>query len=316
MYKLLSEPVIRYLDDGNDHLGKPVVQPTVLLTNDDGIDAPGLASLYEELTASANVTVIAPAENQSGVGRTRNGTVTVIEHPWGYELTGTPADCVAFGLGGGVDEQFDYVVAGVNDGPNIGNYVVGRSGTVGACIEAAFLGTPGIAVSAYHSQDFHCYPPDHYEFNHPAILTRELLKHLSSPEELMDVDVLNINAPVDRASPPVRLTRPVLDYAQRVEYDPVGRSETDGYNESIPDRDESQAELDGTEVELVDKTWPHVDGYENPLTDAVQHQDRYPENSDRRALIDGAVSISPLSPSHSSLDSPVLTSVVESLNEI
>ncbi|WP_433634414.1 5'/3'-nucleotidase SurE [Halomicrococcus sp. NG-SE-24] len=272
-----------------------MTQPNVLLTNDDGIDAPGLASLYEELTAIADVTVIAPADNQSGVGRTRNGTVTLADHPWGYQLTGTPADCVAFGLGGGVETEFDFVLAGVNDGPNIGNYVIGRSETVGACVEAAFLDVPSIAVSAYHSQDYHCYPPDQYEFNQPAAITRQLLEQLTSANLSTDLGFLNINAPVNCTSPPLRLTRLVADYAQRVEYERDKSSVNDGSHTSIPDRDASQHDLDGTTIELVDKTWPHVDGYENPLHEADQYQDRYPEASDRRALIDGAVSISPLS---------------------
>ncbi|AUX08971.1 5'-nucleotidase [Halalkaliarchaeum desulfuricum] len=292
-----------------------MTRPTVLLTNDDGIDAPGLASLYEELTGVADVTVVAPAENQSGVGRIRNGTVTVADHPRGYRVTGTPADCVAFGLGGGVDREFDFVVAGVNDGPNIGNYVVGRSGTVGACIEAAFLGIPGIAVSAYHSQDYHCYPPEQYAFDRPAVVARQLLEQLSSPGIPSELGVLNVNAPVDIASPPFRLTRHVIDYDQRVNYDPGDASIPDGHHESIPDRDVSRSNQEGIDVDLVDKTWPHVEGYENPLGEADQYRDRYPEASDRRALIDGAVSVSPLSPSLSPVESPSLSSLRESLLE-
>jgi 5'-nucleotidase len=288
-------------------------RPAVLLTNDDGIDAPGIASLYEELRAVADVTVVAPEDNQSGVGRTRNGSVTVADHPWGYRLTGTPADCVAFGLGGGVGTDVDYVVAGVNDGPNIGNYVVGRSGTVGACIEAAFLDVPGIAVSAYHSQDYHCYPPAEYDFDRPATVARELLAELPSSELSGDLGFVNVNAPVDRESPPHRITRLVADYAHRVEYDPEDAELTEDDHDAIPDRDASR-EGAGTEVELVDKTWPHVDGYENPLREAGQYRERYPERSDRRAIIDGAVSISPLSVSHSYVDSSVLASLVEGLD--
>ncbi|MDR5672099.1 putative acid phosphatase [Halalkaliarchaeum sp. AArc-CO] len=292
-----------------------MTRPRILLTNDDGIDAPGLASLYEELTAIADVTVIAPAENQSGVGRTRNGTVTVSESPRGYRVTGTPADCVAFGLGGGVSAEFDFVVAGVNDGPNVGNYVVGRSGTVGACIEASLLDTPGIAVSAYHSRDYHCYPAERYEFDRPAVVARRLLTRLSSTNAATDIDVLNVNAPVDLAAAPLRLTSLVVDYSQRVEYDPADGSVTDGYHESIPDRDASRGDPDGTDVELIDKTWPHVEGYENPLEGAARYRDRYPEASDRRALIDGAVSVSPLSSSLSAVDSPALASLVETIDE-
>ena len=291
-----------------------MTQPSILLTNDDGVDAPGLASLYEELSAFADVTVIAPTENRTGVGRARNGTVTVSEHSWGYKLMGTPADCVAFGLGGGVDADFEMVVAGVNDGPNIGNYVLGRSGTVGACMEAAFLDTPGLAVSAYHSRDYHCYPPEEYEFNRPASVARQLLEELVETDLLSEIEVLNVNAPVDRVSPPLRLTRLVADYSQRVEYDAEDAANAGQCQDSIPDRDASRTNLAGTEVELVDKTWPHVEGYENPLEGAAQYRDRYPEASDRRALIDGAVSVSPLSVTLSSRDSPELVSLIETLN--
>jgi 5'-nucleotidase len=288
-------------------------RPDVLLTNDDGIDAPGIASLYEELTAVADVTVVAPDDNQSGVGRARNGSVTVADHPWGCRLTGTPADCVAFGLGGGVETDFDFVVAGVNDGPNIGNYVVGRSGTVGACIEAAFLDVPGIAVSAYHSQDYHCYPPAEYDFDRPAGVARRLLSELPSTDLSGELGFVNVNAPVDRSSPPLRLTRLVADYAQRVEYGADAGGSTDP--EPVPDRDASRADADGTEVELIDRTWPHVDGYENPLDGAGRYRDRYPERSDRRAIIDGAVSISPLSLTHSYVDSSAMADLVDDLDD-
>lgn len=290
-------------------------RPKVLLTNDDGIDAPGLASLYEELTGIAEVTVVAPAENQSGVGRMRNGRVTLVDHPWGYELNGTPADCVAFGLGGGVETEFDVVVAGVNDGPNIGNYVIGRSGTIGACVEAALLDVVGIAVSAYHSQDFHCYPPEDYDFDRPATIGRHVLEKLHSTSVPADLGFLNINVPVDRPSPPLRLTRPVADYSQRVTYDSVDSPVTGSHHDSIPDRDMSTAEASGTPVELIDKTWPHVDGYENPLPEAAQYKSRYPETSDRRALIDGAVSVSPLSLPHTFVDSPELDTLIEDIND-
>ena len=271
----------------------------ILVTNDDGIDAPGIASLYEELTAVGEVMVIAPAENQSGVGRTRNGSVAVADHPWGFEIHGTPADCVAFGVG--MDEpDFDVVVSGVNDGPNVGNYVVGRSGTVGAGIEAAFLGVPAIAVSAYHSEEFHCFPAEAYDFDRPAKVARELLEQVGIGAVFDDVDLLNVNAPVDVAGPDIRLTRMVADYGQHVEFesdDTAGDTAADGGAES---------ERSGRTVDLVDRTWPHVTGWDNPLPGVESYRDRYPEDSDRLALVDGDVSVSPLSITHEFVESPTL----------
>ena len=274
----------------------------ILVTNDDGIDAPGIASLYEELTAVGEVTVIAPAENQSGVGRTRNGTVTVADHPWGVELAGTPADCVAYGIGRG-EPGFDVVVSGVNHGPNIGNYVVGRSGTVGAGIEAAFLAVPAIAVSGYHSREFHCLPPESFDFDRPATVVRRLLEAVDVDAVFDDVDLLNVNAPVDVDDPEFRLTRMIADYGQHVEYEP--ETALDGGTETG---------VVGRRVELVDSTWPHVTGWDSPLPGADEHRDRYPEESDRVALIDGDVSVSPLSINHEYAESRRLDDAIERVN--
>jgi 5'-nucleotidase len=283
--------------------------PRVLLTNDDGIDAPGIGRLYEELRSVADVTVVAPAENQSGMGRLRNGSVRIVDHPMGYELDGTPADCVAFGLGGGVDGGFDLVVAGINDGPNLGNYVMGRSGTVGAGMEAAFLGVPAVAVSAYHSEDFHCSPPDEYDFSRPAAVARRLIERTAGSNLFDEVDLLNVNAPVDVAASGARLTRLLADYGQRVEANP-GEGTGDGEDDEAARAGEP---ADGRRVRLVDQTWPHVDGFENPFPGLDAHRDRYPDDSDRRAVIDGAVSISPLSLAHEYVASPELAELVDSL---
>ena len=190
--------------------------PTILLTNDDGIDAPGIATLRTELTAFGDVTVVAPESDQSGVGRTRNEAAVVRDHPWGHGLAGTPADCVAYGLRG-LGTDFDIVVSGVNSGPNAGNYVVGRSGTVGAGVEAAFLGTPALAVSAYHSTDFFLSPPAEYDFDRPARIASRLVSRALKAGVYDDVDLLNVNAPVDALDSRVVLTEPYQDYGQDIE---------------------------------------------------------------------------------------------------
>jgi len=125
----------------------------VLLTNDDGVDSPGLDALRDALSTLGKVTVVAPATDQSGVGRARSRTVGITDHDDAIAVAGTPADCVAYGLRG-LDHEFDLVVSGCNHGPSIGAYVLGRSGTVGAAMEAGFLGVPAVAVSAYHPDEF------------------------------------------------------------------------------------------------------------------------------------------------------------------
>jgi len=123
-------------------------QPHVLVTNDDGIDTTGLHVLVDALEPVAEVTVVAPMEDQSGTGRTNSYRVTVDEYDHGFAVDGKPADCIAVGLRG-LDADIDCVVAGINPGPNLGWQTVGRSGTVGAAAEAAFLGVPAMAVSLY-----------------------------------------------------------------------------------------------------------------------------------------------------------------------
>ncbi|MFC6873883.1 5'/3'-nucleotidase SurE [Halobellus marinus] len=280
--------------------------PDILLTNDDGIDAPGLAGLRTELTAFGDVTVVAPDGDRSGVGRTRNHTTVIREHPWGYALTGTPADCVAYGLRG-LDPDFDVVVSGVNNGPNAGNYVVGRSGTVGAGIEAAFLGTPALAISAYHSTDFFLSPPEEYDFARPARIARRLVERALEAGVYEDVDLLNVNAPVDASSPPVILTEPHHDYEQDIEQIDPGNDEHGDFADWDLGPDERL-------VRLHDETWPGVVGWENPFPPTEEHRRRYPVGSDRRALVDAAVSVSPLSVKHASPDSAALADVVETID--
>ena len=282
--------------------------PAILLTNDDGIDAPGIATLRTELTAFGDVTVVAPDANQSGVGRTRSHTARIREHPWGYRLSGTPADCVAYGLRG-LETDFDVVVSGVNNGPNAGNYVVGRSGTVGAGIEAAFLGTPALAISAYHSTDFFLSPPEEYDFARPARIAGRLVSRALESGVYEDVDLLNVNAPVDASSPPVILTEPYHDYEQDVE-----PADPEALDDGEIDADGGELAADERIVHLHDRTWPGVVGWENPFPPTDEHRERYPVGTDRRAMVDASVSVSPLAVTHASPDSAALAEVVETID--
>jgi 5'-nucleotidase len=285
---------------------------SILLTNDDGADAAGLVRLYEELTGIGDVTVVAPAENQSGVGRTRSQAAVRHEHPWGYTLTGTPADCVAYGLRG-LDTEFDLVVSGCNHGPNVGNYVTGRSGTVGAGIEAAFLGTPAIAVSAYHHEDFFPDPAGAYDFGRPANVTVELCLRAREAELLTPGTLLNVNVPLDVAGPRMRATRPFPDYDLHVEHD-VDPGVT-GEAERLGGHDTVDPTEDGEVVRLRDTVWPGVVGFENPFPPTEKHRERYEKGTDRRSLVDGEISISPLSVDHGNARQEQLTAVVDAYND-
>ena len=288
-----------------------MADPAILLTNDDGIDAAGLVRLYEDLTALGDVTVVAPTENQSGVGRTRSHAAVRRDHPWGYTLSGTPADCVAYGLRG-LDTDFDLVVSGCNHGPNAGNYVTGRSGTVGAGIEAAFLGTPAVAVSAYHHEDFFPDPASAYDFGRPARVTVDLCRRARDAGLFEAGTLLNVNVPLDVADPPMRLTRPLPDYDLHIEHD-AAPADIDTV-EAIGREADIDAVEDGTVVRMHDSVWPDATGFENPFPPTDAHRERYPAGSDRRALVDGEISVSPLSIDRGDAETAALDEVIQQYN--
>ena len=128
-------------------------QPIILLTNDDGIAAPGIFALHQELRRIARVTVIAPYTERSAVGH----AITIADplRVWPYEkngdffghaVKGTPADCVKLGYWALMEHKPDLVVSGINLGPNTGINTI-YSGTVSAATEGSFLGVPSFAVS-------------------------------------------------------------------------------------------------------------------------------------------------------------------------
>jgi 5'-nucleotidase len=126
----------------------------VLITNDDGVGAPGIDALVQQLTANPNlqVTVVAPAANQSGTGDATTTTpidVTPSSTAGAFPATavaGRPADSVLFALLEALPQPPDLVVSGINFGQNVGE-ISNLSGTVGAALWAARRGIPAIAVS-------------------------------------------------------------------------------------------------------------------------------------------------------------------------
>lgn len=133
----------------------------ILVTNDDGINAPGLLALAQEMRSLGKVTVLAPDHNWSASGhvKTMHRPLRVKEFPLAdgsLALTtdGAPSDCVALAMMGLLPDKVDIVLSGINPNANIG-YDVTYSGTVTAAMEAIICGVPGIAVSVdapeYHS---------------------------------------------------------------------------------------------------------------------------------------------------------------------
>jgi 5'-nucleotidase len=128
-------------------------KPHILLTNDDGIFAPGLYALYESLTTIADVSVVAPDSEKSAVGHAITITDPLRVFPFekfgkffGHAVHGTPADCVKIAYFALLDRKPDMVVSGINYGSNTGINVI-YSGTVSAATEGTILGIPSFAIS-------------------------------------------------------------------------------------------------------------------------------------------------------------------------
>ncbi len=127
--------------------------PHILVTNDDGVTAPGLAALAGALRALGRVTIMAPDKNWSASGHVKTmhkplrvATVRLDDGSEALSTSGAPSDCVALALLGIVKEPIDLVVSGINPFSNLGHDVT-YSGTVTAAMEAAIFGVPGLAVS-------------------------------------------------------------------------------------------------------------------------------------------------------------------------
>ena len=201
----------------------------ILLTNDDGIRAPGLVAMYRELTALGEVHVVAPETAQSAAGHgitvaapLLTNRVTVEDTFTGTAIDGRPADCVKLAVARILPRRPDLVVSGINSGANVGINVI-YSGTVAAAIEAAFLGLPSIAVSLYLRNEI---PTDYARTAHYSMrVIRQIVD-----AGLKGGQVVSINLPPLRAeeSPAgVRVVRQCTNawvdtYEERK--DPRGRS--------------------------------------------------------------------------------------------
>jgi len=162
----------------------------ILLTNDDGIFAPGLAAIYRELITMGDVTVVAPANSKSGASHSVtfyeplvcnkvdiNGLFT------GYSVEGSPADCVKLAVMQLHKGTIDLLVAGINNGANVGINIY-YSGTVAAAMEGAFLKIPSVALSAVAEE--------HTNFEKAAKYCADIIKKLMP---LKSGGVINVNVP-------------------------------------------------------------------------------------------------------------------------
>jgi len=160
----------------------------ILISNDDGVHAPGLAILADSLKQIADVSVVAPDRNRSGASNslTLDAPLRIKRLDNGFiSVEGTPTDCVHLAITGLLDEMPDMVVSGINAGANLGDDIL-YSGTVAAATEGRFLGLPAIAVSLVS----HNY--DHYHT--AAEVTKNLVTRLQN-QPLPANTILNVNVP-------------------------------------------------------------------------------------------------------------------------
>jgi 5'-nucleotidase len=200
----------------------------ILLTNDDGISAPGIQALWKSLAEIGDVAVVAPTSERSATSQaiTVHHPIRVdeycIDQPnvCGWRIDGTPTDCVKIAVEALLDAPPDIVVSGVNHGPNLGTDVL-YSGTVSAAIEGAMYGLPAVAFSlnSWQSQDFTA----------AANFAKRLVTTVLEKKSLPPHTLLNVNVPAvpERDIKGVKVTKlGVVQYANIFErrLDPRGRT--------------------------------------------------------------------------------------------
>lgn len=192
-------------------------KPHILLTNDDGIRSPGLWAAAAALAELGYVTVSAPREQSSGMGRSLPNTsdgiiaeeqVQVNGHAWSaFAVGGSPAQAVLYGVLEVLKFKPDLVVSGINYGENVASGVT-ISGTVGAAMEAASLGIPALAVSLEAHSKYHLSYSDEMDFSVAAGFTAQIARLLLERKLLQDVHLLKVDVPSDATrDTPWQLTR-------------------------------------------------------------------------------------------------------------
>ena len=198
----------------------------ILLTNDDGIYAPGLAAMERELARLGDVTVVAPAIEQSGVGHSITFLSPLMakevfdgDHRRGWAVEGSPADCVKLAMGQFCPRRPDLVVSGINGGLNVGINVL-YSGTVAGATEGALFGIRSIAVSLEYDE--------RPKFDRAAQIAADLIEQIVAQEDTRECPLYNINIPtsaLERPSEvrvvPMATARWPADFDERI--DPKGR---------------------------------------------------------------------------------------------
>ena len=184
----------------------------ILITNDDGIESPGLKALKSCFNSEHTVWVVAPERERSGTSHaiTLKGPVRFrkIEERT-YGCNGTPADCVLYSILGALETKPDLIVSGINLGPNLGTDII-YSGTAAAARQAALMGYPGVAVSVVS------YSPPFFFASSAEFISRNLENFVSrwTPDHFININIPNNEESDSR----VEITRPSMRiYRDKIE---------------------------------------------------------------------------------------------------
>ncbi len=181
-------------------------KPLILLTNDDGIASPGLLAAAQAVCDLGELLIVAPATQQTGMGRgtppIMSGMLTIESLRVGcedvrvYALNGSPAQTVVIAVLGIAPRRPALVISGINYGENLGTTVT-ASGTVGAALQAAEMGIPGLAVSLETDKAYHYNHGEGLHWSAAAHFTRLFARRMLEAPLPFDVDVLKIDVPAE-----------------------------------------------------------------------------------------------------------------------
>lgn len=233
----------------------------ILLTNDDGVNAPGLKIVYEKLAGKHEMFVCAPSKQMSAMSHSIHLFKELEYHKLDdkvYAVDGSPADCVKIGLFGVFKHvDFDLIISGINDGPNMGDDVF-YSGTVGAAREAVLNGIFAIACS---------FGAWSYDIDYQAGAEYiEKLVDMLTPEMLRMKVFLNVNFPDLKQFNGVKITK--LGIGHRIYRDFIRFSEKDGKHYAVIGGDSPDFALsDGTDLDAVSKGYISITPLSNMVYD-------------------------------------------------
>lgn len=244
----------------------------ILISNDDGVFAPGILAAKQAVEDLGNVFVVAPDINNSSVGR----KLTLFKHlkinscklddgSKAYSVSGSPADCVVVGANYVMDEKPDLVICGINQGVNISCDIT-SSGTVCAALEAVSLGIPAIAVSLFidpktaYKQDENGEWYIDYDFTLAKKVLHDLVLKIKNEGFPEGIDLFNLNVPSNYESPDVKVTHLSPKMLQKQVIDNTNDEKEEIFNYSL-DENQSSDDLIMIISDLVKEYDEDSDGY-------------------------------------------------------